>query len=141
MDEAGGEAVEDLARGILAEPDGGPEIVGGGDAVVGGDAGVIGFFELREADFILASFAFEELAADFDGALALVLIEPMADFVAGAGAFDEGEPVAAGGVAVLGNDFDDVAVAKLCAQWNHAAVDARADAGVPDFGVDGVGEV
>jgi len=73
-----------------------------------------------------AGFAFEELATDFDGALALVLVEPVADFVAGAWTLNEGEPVAAGSVAVLGDDFDDVAVAEFGAQRNHAAIDARA---------------
>ena len=90
---------------------------------------------------MLARFALEQLAADFDGAAALVFIEPVLDLVAGAGAFDEGEPVAAGLVVFLGDDFDDVAGAELGAQRHHAAIDLGADAGVADFSVNGVGEV
>ncbi len=65
----------------------------------------------------------------------------MLDLVAGARALDEGEPVAAGLVIFLRDDFDDVAGAQLGAQRHHAAVDLGADAGVADLGVNGVGEV
>src|ERR1019366_1011366 len=75
------------------------------------------------------------------GALALVDVEPVLDFVAGAGGLDDGEPVAAGLVSGLGDDFDDVAGMELVAQGDHASVDLGAGATVTDFGVDGVGEV
>ena len=51
---------------------------------------------LAHGDLEAAGFAFEQLAADFDGATALVFIEPVLDLVAGARTLDEGEPVAAG---------------------------------------------
>ena len=105
--------MQHLARGIFAEADAGHQIVRRGHAVFGGDARVVGFLKLGERDFVFARFALQQLAADFDGALALMLVEPVLDFVAGARALDEGEPVAAGRVAVLRDDFDDVAVAQL----------------------------
>ena len=70
-----------------------------------------------------------------------MLVEPVADLVAGARTLNKCEPVAAGRVAVLRDDFDDVAVTQFGPQWNHAAVDPRADACVSNFGMDGVGEV
>jgi len=51
---------------------------------------------LAHRHFELAGLALQQLAADFDGAAALVLIEPVLDLVAGAGALDEGEPIALG---------------------------------------------
>ena len=97
--------------------------------------------DLAHGHFEFAGFALQQLAADLDGAMALVLIEPVLDLVAGAGALDEREPVAAGFVVLLGDDFDDVAGAQLGAERNHAAIDLGADAGVADLGVDGVSEV
>ena len=137
---AGFELVEHLAGGELAEADAGEEFGLGGEAVFGGDLVVVGLVVLGERHFVLAGFAVEQLLADLDGALALVLVDPVLDLVAGAGRLGEGEPVAAGSVAGLGGDFDDVAVAKLGAEGDDAAVDLGADGGVADFGVDGVGE-
>ena len=94
-DDTRAEAVQHLARGILAEADRGHQVVGRGDAVFGGDARVIGLIEFRERDLVLARFALEQLAADLDGALALMLVEPVLDLVAGPRALHEAEPVAA----------------------------------------------
>ena len=100
-------------------------------AIFAGDPVVVGVGELAERHLVLARLAVEQLLADLDGALALMLVDPVLDLVAGAGALGEGEPIAAGGVAVLGDDFDDVAVAQLGAQRDHAAVDLGADAVLP----------
>ena len=91
--------------------------------------------------FELAGFALQQLAADLDGAAALVFVEPVLDLVAGARALDKGEPVAAGLVILLRDDFDDVAGAQLGAQRHHAAVHLGADAGVAHLGVNGVGKI
>ena len=96
---------------------------------------------LESAILYLRASRSSSLLADLDGALALVLVDPVLDLVAGAGGFGEAEPVAAGSVAGLGGDFDDVAVAEFGAERDDAAVDLGADGGVADFGVDGVGEV
>ena len=140
---AGFELVEDLARGDLAEAFAGEEFGLGGEAVLGGDLVVVGFVVLGERHFVLAGFAVEELLADLDGALALMLVDPMLDLVAGAGglAVFSVSPVAGGGVSGLGSILDDVAVAELGAEGDDASVDLRADGGVADLGVDGVGEV
>ena len=99
---------------------------------------VLDFFQ---RDAVLARFFFDQLAADFDGALALVNVEPVLDLVARARRLDQAEPVAAGLVAGLREDLDDVAGMQLVAQRHHASVDLGADAGVADFGVNRVSEV
>ena len=70
-----------------------------------------------------------------------MLVQPVLDLVARAAGFGEGKPVAAGGVAGLRVDLDDVAVAQLGAERDDAAVDLRADGRVADLGVDRIGEV
>ena len=127
--------------GVLALAERGEQVGGRGDAVFVGDAAQVLVVDLAQRNFEFAGLALQQLAADFDGAAALVFVEPVLDLVAGAGAFDEGQPVAAGLVIFLGDDFDDVAGAQLGAQGRHAAVDLGADAGVADLGVDGVGEI
>src|SRR5208337_4504695 len=94
-----------------------------------------------QRDAVFAHFFFDQLASDFNGALALVDIEPVLDLVAGARGLDDGEPVAAGLVSGLGDDFDDVAGMQLVAQGNHSSVDLGAGATVANLGVNRVGEV
>src|SRR5262249_14223261 len=67
--------------------------------------------------------------------------KPVLDLVAGTRAFDEGEPVAAGLVVLLRDDFDDIAGPELGAQGNHAPIYLGADTCVADLGVNGVSEV
>ncbi len=93
------------------------------------------------ANAILARFLLDQLAADFDGALALMHVEPVLDLLPRARRLGELQPVAAGIVPGLGKDLDDVARAQLVAQRNDAAVDLGADAGVSDLGVHGVGKI
>jgi len=138
---AGFELVEHLARGVFAEADAGEEVLFVAKAVVVGDAVEVDGGEVGERDFVLAGFAVEELFADFDGAGALVFVEPVLDLVASAGGFGEAEPVAGRIVAGLGGDFDDVAVAELVAERNDASVYFCACGCVANVGVDGVGEV
>src|ERR1035438_3697202 len=73
--------------------------------------------------------------------LALAGIDDVADLVARAGGFYKREPVATGLGALLGDDFDDVAIAQLVFQWHHAGVDFGAGAAMADVGMNGVGEV
>ena len=128
-------------RGVLACAQSGEQVGGGCDAVFVGDAAQVLIVDLAHGNLELARFALQQLAADFDGAAALVLVEPVLDLVARARTLDEGEPVAAGLVIFLRDDLDDVAGAQLGAQRHHAAVHLGADAGVADLGVNGVGEV
>src|SRR5215469_6721963 len=65
----------------------------------------------------------------------------MLDLVTSTRRFRVAQPVAAGMMSGLSNDFDDVAIAQLGAKRHDASVDLRAGAGVSDFGVDGIGEV
>src|SRR5947209_7281467 len=81
-------------------------------------------------------FLFEKLLADLDGALALVLVDDVLDFVTRAGGLDETEPVLARQVTGLGQNVDDIAVPKHISQGDDAAVDLCAGAGISDFGVD-----
>ena len=133
--------VEHLARGVLAEADACQQLRVGSETILAGDFVEVGLGVFGERHLILAGLAVEQLAANLNGAFALVLVDPVLDFVAGAGGFGEAEPIAAGSVSGLGGDFDDVAVAEFGAERNDAAVDLGADGGVADLGMDGVGEV
>src|SRR4029077_1932549 len=132
---------QNLARGPFAVDEGGIEIVGAGTAVFGGDTHEIGVGNFLQADAAATRFLLEHAAAHGDGFFALVQIDPVADLAAGAGGLNETEPVAAGGVAFLGEDFDDVAVGKDVAQRDDLAVGAGTHALVTDLGVDGVGKI
>src|SRR6185312_6618816 len=79
---AGLKLVQDLARGVLAKADSCEEILLAVKTVLVGDPVEIGWTELLQRDFVLARLAFEEFAADLDGALALMLVKPMLDLVA-----------------------------------------------------------
>src|SRR6185312_4214332 len=81
----GSELAQNLARGIFFVADCGPQIVGLAQAVVGGDALEVRVFNVFERNAIFAGLFVDQLFADFDGALALVNVQPVLDFVAGAG--------------------------------------------------------
>src|SRR5579871_824644 len=139
---AGGkDAGENLAGGIFSVADAGHEVIDFAEAIAAGDLEHVLILDVLDGDAIFTSFFLDELAADFNGALALVNVEPVLDLVAGAGRLDQAQPVAAGLVSGLGEDFNDVAGMKLVAKRHHAAVDLGADASMADFGVNGVGEV
>src|SRR5208283_1719216 len=99
-------------------------------------ASLISFSEMR---YLRASFSISFFPISM--ALALVHVQPVLDFVASARGLDDGEPVAAGLVSRLGDDFDDVPGMEFVAEGNHAAVDLGAGATVSDLSVNGVGEV
>jgi len=63
------------------------------------------------------------------------------DLAFGVGGLDEAEPVAAGAVAFLRENFHHVAAHDFVAQRDHLAVHFGADALVADFGVHGVGKI
>src|SRR5262249_35247032 len=107
----------------------------------GGDAAVLFVFEVLQIDLVLAGFAVEQFASDLHGPFALVQIEPVLDLVARPRRFGIAEPVTAGVVSGLGNDFYDVAVAQLGAKRHHASVDLGAGAGMSYLGVDGICEI
>ncbi len=68
-------------------------------------------------------------------------VQPVLDLVAAARRLDDRQPVPAGLVSRLGEDLDDIAGMQLVAQRDHASIHLRAHAAVPDFGVNGVGEI
>ena len=99
--------------GVLALAERGQQVGGGGHAIFIGDAAQILVGDLAQRNLEFACLALKQLAPDFDGAAALIFVEPVLDLVAGAGTLDESQPVAAGLVIFLGDDFDDVAGAQL----------------------------
>src|SRR5208337_2938803 len=130
-----------LPRRELAEANAGHQVVGPGNAIFLGYALVSLVGDILQRDAVLARFLFNQLAADFERALALVDIEPVPDLLPRPRRLHESQPVAAGLVPGLGHDLHDFAVVQLVAQRHDAPVHPRPGAGVPDFGVDGVGEV
>src|SRR5579872_2127996 len=132
---------QDLARGILAVSDSGHQVVNLPQAVVGGDFAQFFVFEFFQRDAVLACFFFDQLASDFDGALALMNIEPVFDLIAGAGRLDRSQPITARLVPWLRNDFDDVPTVQFVPQRHHAPVHLGTHATVANFGVNGVSEI
>src|SRR5580698_3790723 len=96
-----------LAGGVFAVADPSHQVVGPANAVVAGDALPVGVFDVFERDAIFARLFFDQLAPDFNRALALMNVEPVLDFVAGARRLDDREPVTAGLVSRLRDDFDN----------------------------------
>ena len=113
---AGSQPVEHLAGGVLAQAQRRQKIGGRSHAVFIGDAAQVLVGDLSLWNLVFTGFAFEQLAADLDGAAAMILVEPVLDLVAGAGAFNECQPIAAGFVVLLGDDLDDIAGTQLGAQ-------------------------
>src|ERR1700733_14946588 len=96
---------EDLASGIFTVSDACHQVVDFAEAVIGGGAQHGLIFDFLQSDAVFAGFFLDELASDFDSAFALVHVEPMLDLVARARRLSEREPVAAGLVSGLCNDF------------------------------------
>ena len=90
---------------------------------------------------VLAQFLVEDTAPEFDRPRALFETNEVLDFVASVRGCGKVEPVAVRLVTALGDDLDDVAVLQVSTKRHHLAVDPRADALVPDVGVNRVGEV
>src|SRR5450432_581804 len=132
---------QNLLGGILAIADSSEKIIRAAKPIVSGDALQIFIAQVFEGNAIFASLLVDQLASDFNGALTLVDIEPVPDFLPGAGGFNKAEPVAAGLVGRLQNDFNDIAGVQLVTDGHHAAVDAGAHATVPDIRMDGISEI
>ena len=130
-----------MPRGIFSVADAGHQIVNLAQSITRGNLLQVFVFNLLQGDAVLARFFLDHLAANLNGPLALMHIEPMLDLVARARGLHQPEPVAAGFVARLGDDLDNVARMQLVTQRHHAAVDLGSNAGVPDFSVNGVGKV
>src|SRR5580692_7840296 len=137
----GQQSRQHLPRGIFSVADARHQVVGFAQAVAGSNFLQIFVFDFLQRDAILARLLFDQLASDFDGALALVNVEPVLDLISRAGRFDQSQPVSAGLVAGLRKNLDDVAGVQLVSQRHHAPIDFGSDAGVADFGVHAVGEV
>src|ERR1700693_2554377 len=124
----GREFRQHLAGRVLAVADAGHQVVGASESVFAGRSLQVRFFNFFQRDAIFARFFFDQLFSDFNGAFALVDVEPVLDLVASASGLDDGEPVAAGLMSGLGDNFDDVAGMQLVAKGNHASVDLGARA-------------
>src|SRR5579863_5445105 len=88
-----------------------------------------------------ARCALEQAPADGGGFLALVRVNPMANFAAAARGLHKLQPVAAGTVALLRDDFDHIAIGEHVAQRHDLAVDLGANALMANFRVDGISEI
>ena len=86
-------------------------------------------------------FLVKVLLPDIDGALPLRRVDHVLDLVASARCLDEREPIFTRKVSGLRQDLDDIAVLKRTLQRNDAAIDLRADARMPDIGVNRVREI
>src|SRR5579862_1655346 len=137
----GSEFRQHLPGGILAIADACHQVVVTAESVFAGNALPVGVFNIFQRDSVFASFFFDQLLADFNSTLALVNIEPVLDLVARTRRLDDGQPVAAGLVSRLRDDFDDVTRMEFVTQRHHASVDLGPGATVSDLGVDRIGEV
>ncbi len=78
------QASQYLPGGKLAIADGRHQVVGTPQAVVVGDLLLLLVVDILQRDAILARLFLDQLAADLNGALALVDVEPVLDLLAGA---------------------------------------------------------
>ena len=86
--------------------------------------------------------ALERLATVADVLVAVLLLEPLPDLLAGVRGPDDREPVARRPVLGLRrHDLDDVAVLQAIVERHQPVVDLGADRPVTDVGVDPIGEV
>src|SRR5512146_3132698 len=104
----GGKTAEHLARRILAVTDSGDEIFVTTQTVVLGYAVEGRFGDVFQRNAVLPRLFFDQLVADFNGALALVNVEPVLDLLACARGLRDGEPVTAGMMSRLRDDLDNV---------------------------------
>ena len=137
----GRQLLEDLPRGELPVAERGVQVVHLREAVLGSDALEIRLADPGQLHAHAARFLLEVLLADLDGLGPLGGVDDGADLVARPRGPHQRQPVLARHVAGLGEDLDHVAVAQCVLQRDDAAVHLRADAGVADGGVDGVGEI
>src|SRR5712692_9329357 len=134
-------AREDLTSGIFAETDGGVKILNFRKAVIVNQFEDVGFRNFLEAAAKMTRFVFEQALAHFGGFFAFLLVDPMTNLAFRRGGFNETEPIAAGVVALLGEDFDDIAAGDFMAQRNHLAVHLSPNTLVADLGVNHVGKI
>src|ERR1017187_7781496 len=138
---SGKHARQNAARRVLAVTDGGQQVVGLGQPIFAGNPRQLRFAQVFQGNAIFARLFFDQLAADFDGAFALMHVQPVLDLLAGTRRFRQLQPIPAGMMARRGLNFHDVAGAQLVTQGRHAPVYLGAYAGVADLGVDGIGKV
>ena len=99
--------------------------------------------QLLEGKILFAHGSSNGVLALFNGFLAALFGEPLANLAPGALAGDEVHPVLTGcGVGTLrGKDLHGVATGEWRIQWHQTLIDFGAHGAVADLGVDGVGEV
>src|SRR5258708_5486529 len=132
---------QNLAPGIFAVADSGHEVVGIAEPVARGNFLNVFVFDLFERDAVLARFLLDQLAANLNGPLTLVDVQPVLDLVTRPRGLDQRKPITAGVVAVMGMYILDISGVNVMPQGHHTAIDLGADAGVADLGVNGVSKI
>src|SRR5580698_7325100 len=74
--------VQHLARGVLPKPNRSHQVARRSQSTFAGRPGIVGVAEFAQGDFVFARFPIEQLLADFNRPLTLMLVEPMLDLVA-----------------------------------------------------------
>ena len=113
--------VQHLPRRKLSKAHAGQQLRLRPQPILAGDLVVVRLVELAQRQLVLARLAVQQLSADLDRALALMLIQPVLDLVARPRALRKAQPVAAGSVSGLRRDLDDVAVAQLASAAERCA--------------------
>src|SRR5437016_7204706 len=101
-------AREDLAGGIFSEPDGSVEILNFGKTAIGNEFMDVGLGDFLEAAAEMTGFIFKQALAHFRGLFAFLLVDPVADLALRRGGPNKTEPIAAGVVALLGENLNHV---------------------------------
>ena len=87
---------QNAAGGELAVAEGGEQVIRLGQSILAGHARQLRLADVLQRNVILAGFLLDQLAANFDGALALMDVQPVLDLLAGARRLGQLQPVAAG---------------------------------------------
>src|SRR5262249_9764685 len=128
-------------RGILAVSDRSHQVVWAAETVIRCNTLKIFVFNVFERYAVLARFFVDKLLANLDRTLALMNVQPVLDFVSRARGANDAKPVAARFVPRLRDDLDDVSAVQFVSQRDHSSIHLRANARMPDFGVDRVCKV
>src|SRR3984893_5810317 len=106
-------AREHLARGIFPKSYRGIEILTLREAGIGGDPQQLLLWNFLKAAAEVARFLFQQALPHLHGFFALLQIDPMTDLAARVRGLGEAEPITAGGVTFLCEDFHDIAADNL----------------------------
>ena len=132
---------EHLARGPFSVAEVGVEIFYAPAAVVGRNALPVLIGNFLQRDIGLTRFLLQQPAAHIRRLCALVQIDPLPYFAAGARSVNEGQPVARRLVSFLSENFDHIAIGQRVPQRHQRAIHFRAAALISDFRVNRIREI